>query len=48
MMGQRNATMVCQQTTNGVMFIHGQAGHEGAAYLDDLIGVSPPEMGDAA
>ena len=41
-MGQRNAAMACQRTTNGVMFIHGQRGHRGAAYLDDLIGVSPP------
>ena len=40
-MGQRNAAMACQRTTNGVMFIHQQRGHSGVAYLDDLIGVSP-------
>ena len=47
-MGQRNAAMACQRTTNGVMHIHRQRGHDGAAYLDDLIGVSPPESGTVA
>ena len=47
-MGQRNAAMACQRTTNGVMYIHGQRGHNGAAYLDDLIGVSVPELGTEA
>ena len=42
-MGQRNAAMACQRTTDGVMYIHNRRGHEGAPYLDDLIGVSPPK-----
>ena len=41
-MGQRNAAMACQRSTDGVMFIHRQRGHDGKPYLDDLIGVSPP------
>ena len=47
-MGQRNVAMACQRTTNGVMYIHRQRGHDRAAYLDDLIGVSLPESGTVA
>ena len=47
-MGQRNAAMACSRTTNAVMHMHRQAGHVGTSYLDDLIGVAKPEMGDVA
>ena len=40
LMGQRNAGLACCRTTNAVMFMHGQKGHMGTNYLDDLIGVS--------
>ena len=44
-MGQRNAAMACSRTTNAVMYIHKIKGYCGVNYLDDLIGVSPPEEG---
>ena len=47
-MGQRNAAMACSRATESVMFIHRQSGHEGESYLDDLIGVSPAQSGEAA
>ena len=40
-MGQRNA---CQRTSDAVMYIHGERGHRGAPYLDDLIRVSPLDI----
>ena len=47
-MGQRNAAMACSRTTRAVMHMHANEGHPGTSYLDDLIGVSPPEDGMAA
>ena len=44
-MGQRNAAMACARTTKAVMYMHQEAGHMGTSYLDDLIGVSPPDLG---
>ena len=44
-MGQRNAGMACARSTDAVMYIHREDGHEGESYLDDLIGVSPPAFG---
>ena len=41
-MGQRNAGMACSRATDAVMFIHRKRGHDGANYLDDLIGVAAP------
>ena len=47
-MGQRNAGAGCSRVTNAVMYIHAENGHQGGSYLDDLIGVSPPDQGDYA
>ena len=47
-MGQRNAAMACSRVTKGVMYIHGEEGHKGTSYLDDLIGVSHPDYGTVA
>lgn len=47
-MGQRNAGMACSRSTDAVMYMHGQDGYEGEGYLDDLIGVSPPQTGHKA
>ncbi len=44
-MGQRNAAMACSRTTNAVMYIHNEDGHNGTSYLDDLIGVAKPQDG---
>ena len=43
-MGQRNAAMACSRVTKAVMFMHAEDGHRGCNYLDDLIGVSPPQQ----
>ncbi len=47
-MGQRNAAMACNRTTSAVMYMHRKNGHCGTNYLDDLIGVSPPESATEA
>ena len=47
-MGQRNAAMACSRTTDAVMFMHSQDGYTGFNYLDDLIGVSSPDVGAKA
>jgi hypothetical protein len=47
-MGQRNAAMACSRTTDAIMYMHAQDGHEGTNYLDDLIGVSDPHNSDNA
>ena len=47
-MGQRNAAMACSRTTRAVMYLHNKDGFHGTSYLDDLIGVSPPNNGQTA
>ena len=47
-MGQRNAAMACSRTTDAVMFMHSQDGYTACNYLDDLIGVSSPDVGENA
>ena len=47
-MGQRNAAMACSRTTKAIIYVHELAGYMGTSYLDDLIGVSSPQVSDAA
>ncbi|MCH2416896.1 MAG: hypothetical protein MK195_09075 [Acidimicrobiales bacterium] len=47
-MGQRNAGMACSRTTDAVVFMHREMGFWDTNYLDDLIGVSDPELGKEA
>jgi hypothetical protein len=47
-MGQRNAGMSCSRVTKSIMYMHAEDGYEGSSYLDDLIGVSSPQLGQEA
>ena len=42
-MGLRSAAMVCQCITSAVCFICEAEGHHTLSYLDDFIGVAPPD-----
>ena len=42
-MGLRSAAMACQRITSAVCFICEAEGHHTLSYLDDFIGVAPPD-----
>ena len=42
-MGLRSAAMACQRITSSVCFICETEGHHTLSYLDDFIGVAPPD-----
>ena len=42
-MGLRSAAMACQRITSAVCFICDAEGHHTLSYLDDFIGVAPPD-----
>ena len=47
-MGQRSAALSCQRTPRAVTYIHNSRGFSSLVYLDDFIGVEPPDSSHQA